>query len=140
MSFGAAVRRGGNVERWRVSTAWKRVCKLVKANAGHRCEVCGTPEMCRLSATGKRVSNLIVGHKIPPERYPGSPLDMGNLFCLCRACNASQGNRTLTEWRAARPGRLVELGIVTPTDRPSAVITGDYRRRATITRDYTRRP
>jgi 5-methylcytosine-specific restriction endonuclease McrA len=125
VSFG--VRRP--VAKWRVSAKWKRICRAVKARDHYRCQVCGVPELYRRTATGKRMSNLVVGHKIPPERYAGSPLDTANLWLLCRADNASQGNRTPEEWRAARSGRLVELGLVDP-DRPSRVITRDYTKRS----------
>jgi 5-methylcytosine-specific restriction endonuclease McrA len=118
------------VESWRVSTAWKRLAPLVKRRAHNRCEVCGDPEIFHRSASGKKMSNLLIGHRTPPERYAGSPLDPGNLFCLCRACNASQGNRTEAEWRAARSGRLVGLGLTGPKEpTTSAVITTDYTRR-----------
>jgi hypothetical protein len=102
----------------------------VKARDGHRCQVCGASETFRASATGRRMSNLITGHRIPPERYAGSPLDAANLFCLWRACNASQGNRTVEEWRAAKTGRLVALGLAQrPSRRLSAVITRNYTRK-----------
>jgi len=135
------------VEAWRVSTAWKKACRRVKDRDGHRCRVCGTPEGFRRSATGRRMSNLVVGHRIPPERYGGSPIDDGNLYTLCRPCNASQGNRTEDEWRAARTGRLVELGIVAgePGRTSSSVITTGYSRpddaprSAVVTGDYSRR-
>jgi hypothetical protein len=113
-----------------VSGAWKKVCRLVKARARNRCEVCGAAETFRTSVTGRRMSNLVTGHRIPPERYGGSPLDAANLFCLCRACNASQGNRTVEEWRAAQTGRLVALGLAQRAPRcPSQVITRNYTKR-----------
>ena len=132
MSFAAGVRptRRSTVERWRVSGAWKRVCRLVKARARNRCEVCGAAETFRMSVTGRRTSNLVTGHRVPPERYAGSPLDAANLFCLCRACNASQGNRTVEEWRAAQTGRLVALELAqSPPRRPSQVISRHYTRK-----------
>ena len=108
--------------------AWKRLIPFVKRRAGHRCEVCGASEVFHRSATGRRMSNLLIGHRTPAERYMGSPLDRANLYCLCQACNASQGNRTEAEWRAARSGRLVELGIVGPQapTTSSLVNTADY--------------
>lgn len=123
MSFGE--RRP--VERWRVSTAWKKLIPFIKRRARYRCEVCGEPEVYHRSATGKRMSSHVIGHKVPPERFAGSPLDRANLWLLCRACNASQGNRTPEEWFAAGSGRLRELGISgqkAPTT--SQVITRDY--------------
>ncbi len=127
MSFGE--RRP--VERWRVSTAWKKLIPFIKRRAGYRCEVCGASETYHRSATGKRMSNLLVGHKTPPERYIGSPLALTNLFCLCVQCNSSQGNRTVEEWHAARSGRLIELGITGPKapDPASSVVTADYTRK-----------
>jgi len=116
------------VEGWRVSTGWKRVCPFVKRRDGFRCAICGSPELYHRSPTGKRMSNLLIGHRTPPERYQGSPLDVRNLWTLCSACNASQGNRTELEWRAARSGRLVELGLAGPQtpDPASSVVVKDY--------------
>ena len=118
------------VDRRRVSTAMKRAARLAKARAGHKCEVCGAPELFHRSATGRRMSNLVLGHRVPLERYRGSPTDPANGYVLCRGCNASQGNRTPEEWRAAASGRLVRLGLVR-TDRPAkrAVTVADYTRR-----------
>lgn len=108
MTFG--VRRP--VEPWRVSKAWKRTCTIAKRRAGYACEVCGVGETFHPSPKGKRMSNLVAGHRVPPERYPGRPTDPANVWILCSACNASQGNRTPEEWQAARTGRLVDLGLV----------------------------
>jgi hypothetical protein len=108
MSFGE--RRP--VRRALVSTAWKKTTPKAKARAGHRCEVCGVAETFHLSPKGRTLSNLVVGHRIPPERFSGSHNDLANLWVLCLACNASQGNRTPEEWFSARSGRLVELGLV----------------------------
>jgi hypothetical protein len=47
--------------------------------------VCGAAETIGLSATGRRMSNLVTGHPIPPERYAGRPLDLAKLFALDRA-------------------------------------------------------
>ena len=56
---------------------------------------------------------LVPGRRIvPPERFAGHDDDPGNLRTLCFACNSSQSNRTDEEWRAARSGRLVSLGLV----------------------------
>ena len=126
MTFGRGERRP--VEGWRVSTGWKRVCPFVKRRDGFRCTICGAPEVYHRSPTGKRMSNLLIGHRTPPERYQGSPLDVRNLFTLCRPCNSSQGNRTVEEWLAAGSGRLVELGIAGPQapTTPSSVVSKDY--------------
>lgn len=97
------------VDPRRVSTAMKKASVSVKARAGRKCEVCGALELFHRSRTGRRMSNLILGHKVPLERYEGSPTDKDNLWALCRSCNASQGNRTVEEWQAAKSGRLVEL-------------------------------
>ncbi len=108
---------------------WRAVRKLVKARDHYRCQVCGLPELYSRSRSGRRMSNLQVGHRIPAERYPGPHDDPANLWTLCRGCNASQGNRTPEEWRAARSGRLVRLGLLQEPQRPSSVIVRDYTRR-----------
>ena len=119
------------VRRELVSTQWKKVTPHVKARDHFRCQVCGVEERYRVTARGRRMSNLVVGHKIPPERYQGSHHDPANLWTLCRACNASQMNRTPEEWRAAATGRLVRLGLSQPTPRRSSVVSVDYTRRRT---------
>ena len=114
---------------------WRATRKAIKARDGYCCEVRGAPEIFARTKSGRTMTNLQVGHRIPAERYPGGHNDPANLWTLCRGCNASQGNRTPDEWRAAASGRLVRLGLVrqhgglvrTPGGR--AVITGDYSRR-----------
>jgi hypothetical protein len=113
-----------------LSRGWRAICPIVKRRDHYRCCVCGATETWHHSATGRRLSNLLIGHKTPPERYMGSHNDPANLWTLCFACNASQGNRTVEEWFAAQSGRLVELGITGPkVPTTSAVITKDYSRR-----------
>ncbi len=113
-----------------LSRGWRAIVPVVKRRDGFQCQVCGVRETFHRSAAGKRMSNLLIGHRTPPERYMGSHNDPANLWTLCFQCNASQGNRTEAEWFAAGSGRLVELGITgpqAPTD--SAVVTRDYSRK-----------
>ena len=110
-----------------LSRGWKRVCPFVKRRDHYRCCVCGVVETFHTTPNGRRMSNLVIGHRTPPERYPGSHNDPRNLWTLCASCNSSQGNRTPEEWLAARSGRLVELGIAGPqAPTTSSVITRDY--------------
>lgn len=129
MSFGG---KRQPVRRALLSRGWRHVVPLIKRRDGYQCQVCGARESWHTSPTGKRMPNLVVGHRTPPERYMGSHNDPANLWTLCASCNASQGNRTEAEWRAARSGRLVELGIAgrkTP-DPNSSVVVRDYTRKA----------
>ena len=108
--------------------------EAIKARDGFCCQVCGAPEVFTRTKSGRVMTNLQVGHRIPAERYPGGHNDPANLWTLCRGCNASQGNRTPEEWNAAASGRLVRLGLVARlgvvrTPGRTAVISGDYTRR-----------
>ena len=102
----------------------------VKRRDGWRCQHCGTTE------------RLVVDHRTPHDRYPGSFYDMSNLWTLCSADNNRKGDLTVEDWRAALarraptqapaaggPMRSANSGA--PTRRPSGTgtIFGDYTRR-----------
>jgi 5-methylcytosine-specific restriction endonuclease McrA len=81
----------------------------VRARGGNRCQHCGTTE-----------ERLVVDHKVPHDRYPGSFFDMRNLWTLCARDNNSKRDLSADEWLAALARR-----------RPaSRAVTDDYTRRA----------
>ena len=71
------------------SPQWKRTVLAVKRRDGWRCQHCGTTE------------RLVVDHRTPHDRYPGSFFDMTNLWTLCSADNNSKRDLTVEEWKAA---------------------------------------
>ena len=85
------------------STSWRRARDATLARDGYRCQACG-----RQGRQGDRW--LVADHRTPPHRYPGPFTDLGNLWCLCKACNNSKGDRTVEEWQ----GR---------TEQPASVYT-----------------
>ena len=72
-----APKRSGSDPRYG-SRQWKRTVLAVKRRDGWRCQHCGAPE------------RLVVDHKTPHDRYPGSFFDMSNLWTLCSADNNSK--------------------------------------------------
>ena len=71
------------------SPQWKRTVLAVKRRDGWRCQHCGTTE------------RLVVDHRTPHDRYPGSFFDVTNLWTLCSADNNSKRDLTVEEWKAA---------------------------------------
>ena len=102
--------------------SWRKTRVHVRRRDRNTCQVCGRVQ----PAFAKR--SFPVGHIVPPERYAGHHDDPANLQTLCWACNSSQSNRTSEEWRAARSGRLVNLGIL-DGPRTSPYAYGSRRRR-----------
>ena len=83
-----APKRSGSDPRYG-SRQWKRTVLAVKRRDGWRCQHCGTTE------------RLVVDHRTPHDRYPGSFFDMTNLWTLCSAHNNSKRDLTVEEWKAA---------------------------------------
>ena len=75
----------------------------VKRRDGWRYQHCGTPE------------RLVVDHRTPHDRYPGSFFDTANLWTLCSADNNSKRDLTVDEWIAALARRAPTKA---PTDGP----------------------
>ena len=92
------------------STNWRRARDATLARDGYRCQACG-----RQGRAGDRW--LVADHKTPPHRYGGAFADLDNLWCLCRGCNYSKGDRTVEEWQ----GRTEP-----PTGRPVYVARSSY--------------
>ena len=91
------------------SRQWKRTVLAVKRRDGYRCAHCGT-------MTGR----LVVDHRTPHDRFPGSFFEMSNLWLLCSRDNNSKRDLSVDEGLAALARR-----------RPTSVTT---------TVNYTRNP
>jgi 5-methylcytosine-specific restriction endonuclease McrA len=81
-------KRSGSDPRYG-SRQWKRTVLAVKRRDGWRCQHCGATE------------RLVVDHRTPHDRYPGSFFDVTNLWTLCSADNNSKRDLTVDEWKAA---------------------------------------
>jgi 5-methylcytosine-specific restriction endonuclease McrA len=104
-----APKRGSKSDPRYGSRQWKRTVKAVKVRDHYRCQHCGTTE------------RLVVDHRTPHDRYPGSFYDMANLWTLCQADNNSKRDLTVEEWRAALARRARKQAV---SEGPS--IRGTY--------------
>jgi 5-methylcytosine-specific restriction endonuclease McrA len=123
-----AFARGGPVRRELRTASWIRSRDIVRARDRGVCQACGAKE----SAGSRR--RFPVGHKVPPERWPGGHDDVENLVLLCFACNLSQGGQDYVEWLAKPYGRPALIrgnarpaqGRTVYSDRRTGVVTRDY--------------
>jgi HNH endonuclease len=60
---------------------------------------------------------LVVDHRTPHDRYPGSFYDLSNLWLLCSRDNNSKRDLSVEQWLAALARR-----------RPSSVVSTSYTR------------
>jgi hypothetical protein len=88
------------------SMSWRRARDATLARDGYTCQACG-----RQGQPGDRW--LVADHKTPPHRYAGMFADPDNLWTLCKACNNSEGDRTVEEWRGRMDGAGAQSSLHT---------------------------
>ncbi len=83
-----------NYSDYRQTEYWKQVAEAVKERAGHRCQLCNSPD------------NLHAHHRT--YSHYGKELDhLGDLTCLCDRCHADHHGK-----KAARPpNRLTDSQV-----------------------------
>lgn len=112
--------------------SWRRSRDIVQARDAGICQACGARE----SPLARR--RFPVGHKVPPERWPGGHDYVRNLVLLCFRCNLSQGGQDYAEWLAKDYGRPALIRGGTARARPGRTVYSGGTPSRVIVRDYTR--